>query len=121
MLLFGIVVAVLAAVPLGLIETFGEYQRRLERPEDFPLVKNFEVCHRSAAVKIGQHAARPRFGDDACTQRIAGAVGAEYFDLGKLFAKFIEQRLAAVASDVKIQPSFFAAATVLSQLACQED
>ncbi len=68
MLLFGIVVAVLAAVPLGLIKNFGKYQRRLERTEDLSLVKDFEIRHRPAAVKIRQHVAGARFGDDARAQ-----------------------------------------------------
>src|SRR6266511_3950083 len=107
MLLLGVVVAVLAAVPLGLIKNFGEDQRRLERTESLSFVKDLEIRYRSTAVEIGQHVPRARFGDNARTQRIAGAVGAEYFDLGKLFAEFVQQRLAAVAPDVKIQLSFF--------------
>src|ERR1700752_3297631 len=67
-LLFGVVVAVLAAVPLGLVESFGKYQRRLERTEDLSLVKDLKILHRPAAVKIRQHVAGAPFGDDARAQ-----------------------------------------------------
>jgi hypothetical protein len=42
-LLLGIVVAVLAAVPFGLIEYFRQDQYRLERIENLSLVKDFKI------------------------------------------------------------------------------
>ena len=106
MLLFRVVVAVLAAVPLGLVENLRQEQRRLERIESFAFVKNLEIGHRPAAVEIRQDLPGARFGDDACTQRVPGAIGTDNLDLGKLLAKLVEQLFAAVTPDIKIQPSF---------------
>src|SRR5262245_21410462 len=106
MLLFRVVVTVLAAVPLGLVENLRQEQRRLERIENFAFVKDLEIGYRPTAVEIRQDLPRARFGNDAGTQRVPGTMGTDNLDLGKLLAKLVEQRLAAVAPDVKIQPPF---------------
>ena len=40
-------------------------------------------------------------------KELPAAIDRDQFDLGKLFAEFVEQRLAAVAADVKVELSFF--------------
>ena len=100
-------VAVPSFVPFTLVEDLRQDQRRLDRIERLAFVKNFVIRIRAAAEKIGDHFAGANFSDDPRSQGVAGAVDRDQFDLGKLFAELVEQRLGAVAADVEIQLAFF--------------
>ena len=54
-------VAMPSFVPFTLVENFRQNQRGLDRIERFPFVKDFVVCIRAAAEKIGDRTDRREF------------------------------------------------------------
>ncbi len=103
MALLGIGVAMPPFQPFGFVEDFGKNQQRFDRIERLAFVEHFVIGIRAAAEKIGDHMAGADLGYDPRAQRIAGAVHRDQFDLGKLLAELVQQRLAAVTADVKVQ------------------
>ena len=79
----------------------------LDRIERLAFVKHFVIRVRTAAEQIGDNIAGANLRDNSRAQGIPSAVDRDQFDLGKLFAEFVEQRLGAVAADVEVELSFF--------------
>src|SRR5262247_2927449 len=102
MSLFRVSVTVAPLEPFGFVQDLGQDQCRLDRVKRLALVENFVVGIGAAAKKVGNHVSGALLGDDSCSQRIAGAVDRNQLDLGKLFAKLIEQRLGAITANVKV-------------------
>ncbi len=59
-------------VPFTLVEDFRQNQRGLDRIERLAFVKDFVVCIRAAAEKIGDHMTGANFSDDPRSQAVSG-------------------------------------------------
>src|SRR4029077_9350051 len=100
-------VAVVPFVPFSLVEDLRKDKRRSYRIEGLAFVKHLVIRVRTAAEQIGDNIAGANLRDNSCAQGIPSAIDRDQFDLGKLFAEFVEQRLGAVAADVEVELSFF--------------